>query len=213
MDNLDRQKTQFEQRWSLRVRFLLIAGACLVPLLGVTIYVLSQSLEHSRAQILDAEIATAEVVAQMLGTMLEDNGQVLGELADSDPLRELHPIRSSEVLDQFKRARPNVYGLFILNAERELIAVAGLEPSTFATTVSFRTAIDQAMLGEEFGVSNRLTTHGWATLCRYRAHLGPGAAGRPAGRRRRSLTLGRSHQGYGASLRPRRHRDRHLRRG
>jgi signal transduction histidine kinase len=158
MHTLDSQGTQFEQRWSLRVRFLLIAGACLIPLLGVTIYVLSQSLEHSRAQLLDAEVATAEVVAQMLGTMLDDNGQVLRELANSEPLRELHPIRSGEVLDQFKRARPNVYGLFILNAERDLIAVAGLEPSTFATTVSFRTAIDQALLGEEFGVSNRLST-------------------------------------------------------
>src|SRR5918998_616768 len=120
MKKIDRQGKQFEQRWSLRVRFLLIAGACLLPLLGVTIYVLSQSLEHSRAQLLDAEVATAEVVAQVLGTMLEDNGMVLRELANSEPLRELHPTRSSEVLDQFKRARPTVYGLFVLDTERNL---------------------------------------------------------------------------------------------
>lgn len=158
MNKIQRPRKQFEQRWSLRVRFLLIAGACLLPLLGVTIYVLSQSLEHSRAQLLDAEVATAEVVAQVLGTMLVDNGQVLAELANSEPLRELASPRSSEVLDQFKRARPNLYGLFILDARRDLIGVAGLDPSTFAATSSFTAAIDQAMLGEALGVSNRLST-------------------------------------------------------
>ena len=158
MNKIQRPRQQFEQRWSLRVRFLLIAGACLIPLLGVTIYVLSQSLEHSRAQLLDAEVATAEVVAQVLGTLLDENGRVLGELASSEPLRDLAPLTSSELLDQFKRARPNLYGLFILDANRDLIGVAGLEPSTFATTSSFTAAIDQAMLGEELGVSNRLST-------------------------------------------------------
>jgi signal transduction histidine kinase len=158
MNKVQRPRKQFEQRWSLRVRFLLIAGACLIPLLGVTIYVLSQSLEHSRAQLLDAEVATAEVVAQVLGTLLDENGRVLGELASSEPLRDLAPLTSSELLDQFKRARPNLYGLFILDANRDLIGVAGLEPSTFASSSSFTAAIDQAMLGEELGVSNRLST-------------------------------------------------------
>ncbi len=158
MKTIDRQATRLQQKWSLRVRFLLIAGACLLPLLGVTIYVLSQSLEHSRAQLLDAEVATAEVVAQVLRTMLDDNGRVLAELANSERVRELDPTRSSEVLDQFKRARPNIYGLFILDSDRNLISVAGLEPSTFAETSSFAAAIDQAMLGEAFGVSNRLST-------------------------------------------------------
>lgn len=158
MKSIDRQANRIQQKWSLRVRFLLIAGACLLPLLGVTIYVLSQSLEHSRAQLLDAEVATAEVVAQVLRTMLDDNGRVLQELANTERVRTLDPVQSSEVLDQFKRARPNLYGLFILDADRNLISVAGLEPSTFAETSSFAGAIDQAMLGEAFGVSNRLST-------------------------------------------------------
>src|SRR5918997_7164090 len=100
MSSSERQGNRIQQQWSLRVRFLLIAGACLLPLLGVTIYVLSQSLEHSRAQLLDAEVATAEVVAQVLGTLLDENGRVLGELASSEPLRDLAPLPPRELLDQ-----------------------------------------------------------------------------------------------------------------
>ncbi|MBA2518388.1 MAG: HAMP domain-containing protein [Chloroflexia bacterium] len=154
----NRHGNQFEHRWSLRVRFLLIAGACLLPLLGVTIYVLSQSLEHSRAQLLNAEVATAEVVAQVLRATLDDNGRMLIELANTERIRQLDATRSRAVLDEFKRARPSVYALFLLDAERDLIDFAGLDPSILTNTSSFNAAIDQAMLGEEFGVSNRLTT-------------------------------------------------------
>ncbi|MDQ3410638.1 MAG: hypothetical protein M3509_00820, partial [Chloroflexota bacterium] len=143
----NRHGNQFEHRWSLRVRFLLIAGACLLPLLGVTIYVLSQSLEHSRAQLLNAEVATAEVVAQVLRATLDDNGRMLIELANTERIRQLDATRSRAVLDEFKRARPSVYALFLLDAERDLIDFAGLNPSILTNTSSFIAAIDQAMLG------------------------------------------------------------------
>ena len=151
-------RNPFQQKWSLRVRFLLIAGVCLLPLLGVTFYVLTQSLEHSRAQLLDAEVATAEVVAQMLKTTLDDNGRMLAELANSAGVQSLVRSTASEQLDQFKRARPSVYGLFLFDDQRAMVAFAGLDPAAFSQSVSFNTALDQVLLGEALGVSDRVLT-------------------------------------------------------
>ncbi|MDQ3780803.1 MAG: hypothetical protein M3354_09705, partial [Chloroflexota bacterium] len=99
------------QRWSLRARFVLVATACLLPLLGVVLFVLQQSLENSRAQLLDAQTATVDVVSRVLGARLEEYEQVLREVAAQPAVQRLDPDAASEVLGQFRRARSeNLYG-------------------------------------------------------------------------------------------------------
>jgi len=117
------------QRWSLRARFVLVAAACLLPLLGVVVFILQQSLGNGRTQVLDAQRAAAEVVAQVLGSTLHDNEQVLQELSSEPAVQRLDPAASTAVLGVFRRARPNsVYGLFLIGNDQRIIATAGLEP-------------------------------------------------------------------------------------
>ncbi|MCC6314770.1 MAG: HAMP domain-containing protein [Thermomicrobiales bacterium] len=136
----------------------MVAAACLLPLLSVTVFVLVESLSNGREQLLDAQTATAEVVAQVLAATLDDNERMLGEAAGSDRVQRLDATQVGEVLDQFKRARPNLYGLFLMDANRQTVAFAGLDPQPLKTTPTFITAVDRALTLGEPGVSNKLTT-------------------------------------------------------
>lgn len=146
------------QGWSLRIRFLVIAMACLLPLLGVSLYVLFQTLGYGREQLLDAQGATAEVVAQVLGATLDDTGRMLDALADLGPVRKLETPDVGEILDQFKRARPTVYGLFATDERGQIVASTGLDPAPLRAAPSFAAAVDRAVTLGERGVSNELTT-------------------------------------------------------
>ena len=145
------------QRWSLRARFVLVATACLLPLLGVVLFVLQQSLENSRAQLLDAQTATVDVVSRVLGARLEEYEQVLREVAAQPAVQRLDPDAASEVLGQFRRARSeNLYGLFLISKDRQTVARSGLESDPLPSEIT--SALERA-LGPpgELGVSNRMT--------------------------------------------------------
>lgn len=142
---------------SIRSRFVVIAAACLLPLLAVTTYLLVQSVSNGRDQVLQAQASSAEVVAQVLGSSLSDNQAVLAELASSDRIRKMEAAPASEVLDQFKRARPNLYGLFLLRPDGAVHAFSGMDPGPLEAAASFASAIERsAMLGEP-GVTSLLT--------------------------------------------------------
>ncbi len=61
------------RRLSLRNRLILFAAACLLPLLVVIAVIIAEAADAGRDQVLDAQAATAEVVASVLGTTLSDN--------------------------------------------------------------------------------------------------------------------------------------------
>lgn len=143
--------------WSLRSRFLLVALACLLPLLAVTAYVLFQSIAHGRDQLLDAQGATAEVVAQVLAGTLSDNERVLEAVASAEDVQGMSP-DAAVTLDQFRRARPNLYGLFLYDAGGRLVAGSGMDPEALRDTPSFTGALDKALTLGEPGVSNRLVS-------------------------------------------------------
>ncbi len=144
--------------WSLRTRFVLVAVACLLPLLGLTLYIFVQTLSQGREQLLQAQSATAEVVAQVVAATLEDTGLMLDELAAADRLLKPGEPTAEEVLDQFRRGRPNLYGMFLIDNRGELVASAGFDADPLRNAPSFREAIDRSLTLGEYGVSNRLTT-------------------------------------------------------
>jgi signal transduction histidine kinase len=149
--------------WSLRSRFLLVALACLLPLLAVTAYVLFSSITHGRDQVIDAQTATAEVVAQVLAGTLAENERVLQEVTTTDRVQKMEAVGVSETLDQFRRARPNLYGMFVADSEGDLLASSGLDPAPIWNFPSFHDAVDRSRMLGEPGVSSRLTT-GDATM-------------------------------------------------
>ena len=73
----------------MRNRLILFAAACLLPLLVVTLIILSATADAGREQVLDAQAATAEVVASVLAATITDNQKVLQELASIDRVRRV----------------------------------------------------------------------------------------------------------------------------
>ncbi|MDP9362825.1 MAG: cache domain-containing protein, partial [Chloroflexota bacterium] len=146
------------RRWSLRARFVLVAAACLLPLLGAVLYVLYHSAGHGRDRLLDAQETTAGVVAQVLGATLEDNRSVLQALAAQSEVQRLEPERAESVLGQFRLARPNnPPGFFLVKSDRQIVATAGLGTPL---PEGIGPVLDQALGPNGLGVSNRLETAG-----------------------------------------------------
>src|SRR5919112_4892460 len=110
------------RRLSLRNRLILFAAACLLPFLVVIAVIISEAADAGRDQVLDAQAATAEVVASVLGTTLSDNQKVLQELASIDRVRRMEQGPAHDALDQFSRAHLNLYGLFVLSPQGSLVA-------------------------------------------------------------------------------------------
>ncbi|MCD6033252.1 MAG: histidine kinase [Thermomicrobiales bacterium] len=145
------------RRLSLRNRLILFAAACLLPLLVVIAVIIAEAADAGRDQVLDAQAATAEVVASVLGTTLSDNQKVLQELASIDRVRRMDSGSAKDALDQFSRAHPNLYGLFLLDPQGNLITSTGLDPTQFQAHFAFRDAVDRSLKLGEPGVSNALT--------------------------------------------------------
>src|SRR5215210_4052477 len=145
------------RRLSLRNRLILFAAACLLPLLVVIAVIIAEAVDAGRDQVLDAQTATAEVVASVLGTTLSDNQSVLQELASIDRVRRMDPASAKDALDQFSRAHPNLYGLFLLGPQGNLVASTGLDPTQFQSHSAFTDAVDRSLKLGEPGVSNALT--------------------------------------------------------
>jgi signal transduction histidine kinase len=146
------------QRLSLRNRLILFAAACLLPLLVVIAVIIAEAADAGRDQVLDAQAATADVVASVLGMTLADNQQVLQELASIDRVRRMDPGSAKDTLDIFSRAHPNLYGLFLLGPQGNLITSTGLDPTQFQSHSAFSDAVDRSLKLGEPGVSNALTT-------------------------------------------------------
>src|ERR671916_1550666 len=145
------------RRLSLRNRLILFAAACMLPLLVVIAIIIAEAADAGRDQVLDAQAATAEVVASVLGTTLADNQNVLQELASIDRVRRMDPGSAKDALDQFSRAHPNLYGLFLLDPQRNLVASTGLDPTQFQLHSAFSDAVDRSLKLGEPGASNALT--------------------------------------------------------
>jgi signal transduction histidine kinase len=148
--------TDLPRRFSLRNRLIAFAVACLLPLLVIIAFILMEAAGAGREQVLDAQAATAEVVASVLDTTLTDNQKVLQELASIDRLRRMDAAPSKEVLDQFSRAHPNLYGLFLLDQQGKLVVSTGLDPEQFRVQPSFVDAVDRSLNLGEPGVSTAL---------------------------------------------------------
>src|SRR3954447_164217 len=101
------------RRWTFRTRFVAAAALCLLPLIGVVLFLLNQSMTHSRNQIVDTEFTVADVVAQGLTATLDENQLALKDLAEAPAVRGMAPAVAQEPLDSVRRARPSLNSLFL----------------------------------------------------------------------------------------------------
>ncbi|HEU0115889.1 MAG TPA: cache domain-containing protein, partial [Thermomicrobiales bacterium] len=143
--------------WSLRARFVMVAVACLAPLVIVVLFVLYESVGNGRDQLLEAQSATVEVVAKVVAATLDDNTRALSEIATIDKVRRLDAASAGDVLDQFQRARPSLYGLFLLGPDREVVVSRGLDPAQFQSIRGFNDSVDRALNLGETGISGKMS--------------------------------------------------------
>src|SRR5262245_39896009 len=122
------------RRWSLRTRFVAAASLCMLPLLAVVLFVINQSLEHSRNQIIETETAMSAVVAQGINQTLMENQQVLTDLAATEQVRSMNADTAGEALSQWKQVRPNLYGLFLAAPDGSFVTAVGADPGTVASS-------------------------------------------------------------------------------
>src|SRR6187397_2724847 len=106
------------RRWSMRTRFVAAASACLLPLLGVVLFVLDQSLDNSRDQIIDNEIAISNVVAQSLSQTLAESQGLVTELAKDPAVSSNNPEKTAQTLFASAMAyRTSLKGLFLVGSD------------------------------------------------------------------------------------------------
>ncbi|HET8522446.1 MAG TPA: ATP-binding protein [Thermomicrobiales bacterium] len=148
------------RRWSLRTRFVAAASLCLLPLLGVVLFVLDQSLEHSQEQLLDTEVTIADTVAQGLSITLADNESVLSNLAASEQVRAMNAPATQDRFNQVIRLRTNIYGLFLADPTGTIVTSAGsITPEPFLA--EFGPALQTALgPGNKIGVSDPIDVPG-----------------------------------------------------
>lgn len=117
------------QRWTLRTRFLLFALACLVPFSVVLGYYLDRSLDHTREQSLSFETTTASTVSRSVSTLLSQNAEALDGIAQLPNVVSLDQERAETDLGQARRVRPELSGIFLVNAEKDYVTSSGVDPT------------------------------------------------------------------------------------
>ncbi len=141
--------------WSLRTRFVLAALACVLPLLGVAVYILFESLENNENQLIDTETAIANVVATTLQAALTENEGVLTTLASQAEVQRLTETSSQPALAEVVKIRQSIGGLILLEdmgeAPPDVIATAGVNATDILTLIDG--PLRRALAGET-GVSN-----------------------------------------------------------
>lgn len=144
------------RRWSLRTRFVAAAALCLLPLIGVALFVINSTLQHSRDQLLDTEFAVSDVVSQGLIALVNENETVLTTLAQEPRVRGMTGSGAQDALNEVRNARPGLNGLFLLDPDKKVVTVAGgIDP--IAILPQFQAVVDRALTSSEPAVSNKVT--------------------------------------------------------
>lgn len=145
------------RRWSMRTRFVAAAALCLLPLIGVALFVINSTLQHSRDQILDTEFAISDVVSQGLIGVINDNEAILTNLAQDPGVRGMTAASAQDALAKAQAARPTLLtNLFLLDPDKKVVTLAGgIDP--VAVLPQFQTVVDRALSSGEPAVSNKIT--------------------------------------------------------
>lgn len=145
------------RRWSLRTRFVLVALACLLPLLGVVLFVLDQSLNHGRTQLLETQATTAEAVAQAVASTVGGYQRTLAEITRQAVIQRSDVEKSEAFLKTVAAARgTELYDLFLIDQDGIVAASTGaLEPGPLPP--GLKAALEPTLGPGEFDVSNLAT--------------------------------------------------------
>ncbi|HEY7033272.1 MAG TPA: cache domain-containing protein [Thermomicrobiales bacterium] len=146
----------------MRTRFVAAASACLLPLLAVVLFVLDQSLNNSRDQLLDNEIAISNVVAQTLSQTLEDSQMLVTDLAQEPAVTSANAANADSikgaqsVFINAMKYRSSLKGLFLLGSDGRPVTSYSIDPAPLLDNITLKTVTDNALTAGVTGVSNTM---------------------------------------------------------
>src|SRR5688572_30731405 len=114
-------------RLSTRTRFALAAVLLIAPIFLIALIVLDQSFQRSQDQVITAEFATADVVAQSVSQLVQGQQDALNALAQEEAIRAIDERTNDAfaLMDAYRLSRPAVNGLFFLRSDLPPITLTG----------------------------------------------------------------------------------------
>lgn len=144
--------------WSLRTRFLLAALVCLLLLGSVSGYILFESLENNKNQLIDTETTIANVVASSLQASLTENEEVLTTLATQTGVQSMKVTDAQPELAEVAENRQSIAGLMLLEVppggDPRKVTTAGVDAtdalplltSTFSRALTGETGVSSGQI-------------------------------------------------------------------
>ncbi len=123
-------------RWSIRNRFILFSLLCLIPVAVLTFYLLDEIDTKSNEEIVSNEAAMSSLVSNTLSNYLSTNFRALENLSNiSAVIQQDDPDAINAVLGQARTFRPDQAGLFVINADGEIVGQSGTDAALIAPEI------------------------------------------------------------------------------
>ncbi|HEV2129049.1 MAG TPA: ATP-binding protein [Thermomicrobiales bacterium] len=148
-------------RWSLRTRFLLFAVATLIPFAAVLIYFIDRDFDQRVAQSYASDSTLASSVTRSTTSFLSANAEALEGIAQLPSVVALDPENAEIQIGAARRLRPEFSGIFLLDADQNLVTFSGTDPADLAAYISNR--VDQAVSQNTVTFSQPIPLGGDAT--------------------------------------------------
>lgn len=123
-------------RWSIRSRFILFSLLCLIPVAVLTFYLLDEIDTRSSEEIVSSEATLSALVSNTLSSYLTTNFRTLENLSNiSTVIQQDDPEAINAVLGQARTFRPDQAGLFVINADGEIVGQSGTDATLIAPEI------------------------------------------------------------------------------
>lgn len=118
------------RRWSIRSRFILLALVSMVPIVVVIAFFLDQNHDRNQEELVATEATITTIISQVTTNYVTSNFQALDRLAAVPELLVQDDAEAvNQMLGEARRARPNLNGLFLVNAGDDIVGQSGTDPN------------------------------------------------------------------------------------
>lgn len=141
------------QRWTIRNRFLLFSILCLIPVAVLVFYLLDEVDTRSNEEIVSSEATLSSLVSGTLSSYLATNFRALENLSNINAvIQQDTPDAINAVLGQARTFRPDLAGLFVVNADGEIVGQSGTDAALVAPQI-------QSQISSTLTTGQRTVTH------------------------------------------------------
>lgn len=131
--------------WSIRNRFLFFSLLVLIPVAILIVYLMDEIDTRSNEEIISSEATLSSLVTGSLNSYLSTNFRTLENISNiSTVIQQDDPDAINAVLGQARTFRPDQSGIFVINADNEIIGQSGTDATLIAPEIESQIASAQA---------------------------------------------------------------------